>query len=114
MRKEHVSHMEPCLLCGSTGSGAIEHNQDFEDLADKFIELASRANDHAALKDLAAKQIERMGCFSTTGNGATSGPSALYRLRRAKIAYKALGEMVKSLETHASSEHRFDKNGHQI
>lgn len=107
-----VSHMESCLLCGSTGSGAVDHNRDFEELADKFIKLASRAGDHAALKDLAAKQIERMGCFSTTGNGATTGPSALYRLRRAKIAQKAMAAMVEALELHASDEHHFDSNGH--
>lgn len=107
-----VSHMESCLLCGSTGSGAVDRNQDFEELADKFIQLASRAGDHAALKDLAARQIERMGCFSTTGNAATTGPSALYRLRRAKIAQKAMNAMVEALEPHANDEHHFDSNGH--
>lgn len=107
-----VSHMESCLLCGATGSGAVDHNQDFEELADKFIQLASRAVDHAALKDLAGKQIERMGCFSTSGNGAVTGPSALYRLRRAKIAQKAMAAMVDALEPKASDEHHFDSNGH--
>lgn len=32
-----VSHMESCLLCGSTGSGAVEDNPVFEVLIDKFI-----------------------------------------------------------------------------
>lgn len=114
MSKERVSHMESCLLCESTGSGAVDHNQDFEELAEKFIQLAVRAGDHAALKDLAAKQISRMGCFSTTGNGATTGPSALYRLRRAKIASKAMAALVAELGPHASSEHRFDSNNHLI
>lgn len=113
MSKERISHMESCLLCGSTGSGAVENNQAYEDLADKFIQLAVRAKDHAALKDLASSQIVRMGCFSTTGN-AGSGPSALYRLRRAKIAQKALAAMVADLEPVANDEHRFDKNNHLI
>lgn len=113
MNKERISHMESCLLCGSTGSGAVDKNQDFEELADKFIQLAARAKDHAALKDFAASQIERMGVFSTTGH-AGSGPSALYRLRRAKIAQKALAAMVDNLEPIASDEHRFDGNGHLI
>lgn len=113
MRKERISHMESCLLCGSTGSGAVEKNQDFEEFADKFIQLATRAKDHAALKDFAAAQIERMGCFSTTG-GAGHGPSALYRLRRAKIAQKAMAAMVADLESVANDDHRFDGNGHLI
>lgn len=113
MSKERISHMEPCLLCGSTGSGAVDRNPEYEALLEKYIELAVRSKDHAALKDLAAAQVERMGCFSTTGH-AGSGPSALYRLRRAKIAQKALSAMVGDLEPIASDEHRFDGNGHLI
>lgn len=107
-----VSHMEACLLCGSTGSGAVKENPLFEIFADKFIELAVRARDHKALKDLAINHLNEMGCFSTTGNGSLGGPSTLYKLRRARIAQKAMAAMVESLEPNASDEHHFDSNGH--
>lgn len=107
-----VSHMESCLLCGSTTSSAPENNNEFEVLAGKYIALASAQNNHAALRDLALDQINRMGVFSTTGNGGSTGPAALYRLRRARIAAQAMIYMVESLEPNASDEHHFDSNGH--
>lgn len=107
-----VSHMESCLLCGSTGSGAVEDNPVFEVFIDKFIELAVRAGDHKALKDLALNHLNEMGCFSTTGCGSLGGPATLYKLRRARIAQRAMAAMVESLEPSASDEHHFDSNGH--
>lgn len=107
-----VSHMEACLLCGSTGSGAVEDNPVFEVFIDKFIELAVRSGDHKALKELALNQLNEMGCFSTTGSGSIGGPSTLYKVRRARIAQKAMAAMVETLEQKASDEHHFDSNGH--
>lgn len=107
-----VSHMESCLLCGSTTSSAPENNNEFEILAGKYIALAAAQNNHAALRDLAIDQIGRMGGFSTTGSAGYTGPAALYRLRRARIAQNAMAAMVESLEPKASDEHHFDSNGH--
>lgn len=107
-----VSHMESCLLCGSTTSSAVKENPEFELFIDKFIELAVRAGDHRALRDLASSNLSEMGCFSTGGGGSLGGPRTLYKLRHARIAQKAMNAMVEALEPHANDEHHFDSNGH--
>lgn len=113
MSKERVSHMESCLLCGTSNSGSVDNNPIHEVFADKFIELAVKAGDHKALADFAGEQITSMGGFFQSG-GAGSGPRALYKLRRVRMARKALEAFEAAIEPVSNDEHRFDSNGHLI
>lgn len=107
MSKKTVSHMESCLSCGLTNSGAIERNPEVELMAEKFIELAVKADDHKALYDLANNHLGRVGLFSTRGS-IQSGPRSLYALRRIRMAVKALSALQGILEPLANDEHHFD------
>lgn len=113
MTKERISHMESCLLCGTSNSGSVDQNPMHEIFADKFIELAVKAGDHKALADFAEGQLASMGGFFTSG-GAGSGPRALHKLRRVRMARKALEALEKDIEPVSNDEHRFDGNGHLI
>lgn len=112
--KERISHMESCLHCGTTTSSAGESNDLSEAFADRFIGLAVRAGDVAALKELAESQITRTGLYGHKTGCATNGPSSLYKLRRMRIARKALQAAEAMLEPNANDIHRFDSNGHAI
>lgn len=113
MSKERISHMESCLLCGTSNSGSVDKNPMHEVFVDKFIELALKAGDHKALADFAEGQIASMGGFFQSG-GAGTGPRALQKLRRVRMARKALEALEKEIEPVANDEHRFDVNGHLI
>ena len=107
MSNKTVSHMESCLTCGLTNSGAIERNPEVELMAEKFIELAVKADDHKALYDLAKQNFGRVGLFTTCGK-IPSGPNSLYALRRIRMAVKALTALQGILEPRANDEHHFD------
>jgi len=109
-----VSHMESCLHCDTTTSSAVDSNPAFEKFADRYIGLAVRAGDVAALDELAKYQIGRTGLYGYQGGSVSSGPSALHKLRRMRIAIKALQAAESMLEGMASDEYRFDGNGHSI
>lgn len=113
MTKERISHMESCLLCGTTNSSSVDKNPAHEVFAEKFIELAVKAGDHKALADFAEGQLASMGGFFTSG-GAGNGPRALLKLRHVRMARKALEAFERSIEPVANDEHRFDSNGHLI
>lgn len=106
-----ISHMEACLTCGSTTSSAVKANPEFEEFAVRFIDLAIRAGDIKALTEFAAHQLSKVGCFSTTG-GASTGPSALHKFRRIRLARKALDAAESALSKVSTSEHHFDSNGY--
>ena len=112
--KERIVHMESCLACGTTTSSAMERNDEIEAMAQKLIELAERARDHKALRDLAQDQVSRMSGFSTTGCCDYDGPSALRNLRRPRIAASATQALIRMLEPKANTENRFDSSGHKI
>lgn len=111
--KERVSHMEPCLLCHTTTSSAGNGNSHLEQICDQFIEMAVQCGNHKALVDLAKHQINEIGVFSTVG-ACGSGTSALYKMRRLRIARKAIQAAEDSISPSASDEVRFDSNGHVI
>lgn len=106
-----VSHMEACITCGSTTSSAVTENPEFEEFADKFIELAVRSGDLKALNEFSKRQLERVGCWSTSG-GSHTGPGSLHKMRRIRLARKALSAAEDVLAGIASDEHHFDSNGH--
>ncbi|MNJ35403.1 hypothetical protein D3C77_301380 [compost metagenome] len=108
-----ISHMESCLTCGTTTSSAIKENDEFEALAGKYIDLAMKSGDHKAVFELAKQQLDKFGLFYSTG-GAGDGPSALYKLRRARITAKAMFSLIGYLEPVSNDEHHFDENGHKI
>lgn len=99
--------MESCLSCGLKNSGAIEGNPEVELMAEKFIELAVKSEDHKALYDLAKQNFGRVGLFTTCGK-IPSGPGSLYALRRVRMAVKALSALQGILEPRANDEHHFD------
>jgi hypothetical protein len=107
MSKERVSHMESCLSCGLTNSGAIDRNPEYEQLAGVVVDLAVSAGNHKALHDLAIQQLDRVGLFSTCGH-KQAGPSSLYALRRLRMASKSISALIEMLEPQANDEHRFD------
>lgn len=75
--KERISHMESCLHCGTTTSSAGESNDLSEALADRFIGLAVRAGDVAALKELAEFQVTNTGLYGQKTGSVSDGPSSL-------------------------------------
>lgn len=111
---ERISHMESCLWCGTTTSSAGEANDIGEKFAQRYIGLAVRAGDVAALHELASYHMGKVGLFGYQSGSVGDGPSALYKLRRMRIARMALEAAEKMLEPIASDEHRFDANGHKI
>lgn len=114
MSKERISHMESCLHCGSTTSSAGDGNDLSESFADRFIGLAVRAGDVLALKELAESQITNTGLYGSNTGCVQDGPRSLYKLRRMRIARKALQAAESMLEPLANDIHRFDANGHAI
>lgn len=109
---QRISHMEACLQCGSTTSSAVEKNDLAESFADRFIGLAIRAGDIAALHELAKAQVESICGFGYQSGSVSPGPNALYKLRRMRIARKALEAAESMLEPMANDIHKFDQNGH--
>lgn len=109
-----ISHMEGCLHCGTTTSSAGESNNLTEKFAERFIGLAVRAGDMRALFELAEYQIKNAGMFGSNTGSTGDGPSALYKLRRASIAGKALTAAIEALTPIANDIHEFDHNGHKI
>lgn len=108
MSKKTVSHMETCLNCGLSNSGALERNPEYEKLARTLIDLAVKADHHQALHALAIEQLSRVGLFSTCGH-KQSGPNSLYALRRLRIASNAINALIKILEPRANDEHHFEE-----
>jgi hypothetical protein len=104
--------MEPCLACGSTTSSAGAANDTTEKFADRFIGLAVRAGDVAALHELAIDQLGRIGGFGHKTGASPPGPSSLYKLRRIRVAMQAMQSAKDMLEPTADDIHRFDHNGH--
>ena len=109
-----ISHMESCLHCGTTTSSAQESNDLTESFADRYIGLAVRSGDVAALHELAFSQIGKVGLFYQKSGAAGDGPSCLLKLRRMRIARKALEAAELLLEPLANDIHEFDSNGHKI
>ena len=112
--KERISHMEVCLHCGTTTSSAINSNDTVEDFVDQFIGLAGRCGDVKALADLASSLVNHAGCYGDKTGSVAEGPSSLSKLRRFRMARKALQAAEDMLEPQANDVHRFDSNGHAI
>jgi hypothetical protein len=104
--------MESCLHCGSTTSSAGASNEFSEAFADRFIGLAVRSGDVKALHELASDQLANIGCFGHQTGSSPDGPSSLYKLRRMRIASKAMQAAMEMLTPKANDIHRFDAEGH--
>lgn len=109
-----ISHMESCTQCGSTTSSAMKANDFAEQFADRYIGLAVRSGDVAALHEMAKHWVDSVGGFGHKSGSAVDGPSALYKLRRFRMARKALEAAESMLEPLANDIHEFDSNGHKV
>lgn len=114
MTANRISHMESCTQCGSTTSSAMKGNDYAEAFADRYIGLAVRACDVAALHEMAKHWLDSVGGFGYKTGCAVDGPSSLYKLRRFRMARKALEAAESMLIETASDVHEFDSNGHKI
>jgi len=114
MTSVRVSHMESCLHCGTTTSSTGKSNDYTEEFIDRYIGLAVRCGDVAALDELAKHELDNTGLYFSGSGSAGEGPRALSKLRRFRIARKACEAAEKMLELVANDEHHFDSNGHLI
>ncbi|MNR08706.1 hypothetical protein D3C85_1248740 [compost metagenome] len=114
MTANRISHMESCIHCGTTTSSGQKANDFAEQFADRYIGLAVRSGDVAALHEMAKHWIESVGGFGYQSGGVSDGPSALYKLRRIRMARKAMEAAEAMLLPVASDVHEFDQYGHKV
>lgn len=114
MSNNRISHMEACVTCGTTTSSALKGNDFAESLNDRFIGLAVRAGDVAALHEIAKHWIDSIGGFGYQTGCVYDGPDALYKLRRVRMARLALEAAERIIAPKASDVHEFDSNGHKV